>query len=232
MPKSSIVDVVRVDERAKNQLTTLKRRTGIKNWNVLCRWALCVSLAEPSIPADQDIATLSNVEMSWSTFGGPAADIYAAILRARCDTDGIPPDPRHPRGAVPAPPAPWDHLPGGQRRHQDTQRHDRSRHQHLSCAPRLSLTPPPCTIPEGRILRRRAFPATPPASANAAERQWWSTAPTPSTAQIRFAISRIRYRRLVTDSRIVAISTILDLRTAPAITAGARKPPLFALRRT
>ena len=34
---------VRVDERAKNQLTTLKRRTGIKNWNVLCRWALCVS---------------------------------------------------------------------------------------------------------------------------------------------------------------------------------------------
>ena len=37
MPKSSIVDVVRVDERAKNQLTTLKRRTGIKNWNVLCR---------------------------------------------------------------------------------------------------------------------------------------------------------------------------------------------------
>ena len=93
MPKSSIVDVVRVDERAKNQLTTLKRRTGIKNWNVLCRWALCVSLAEPSIPADQDIATLSNVEMSWSTFGGPAADIYAAILRARCDTDGIPQTP-------------------------------------------------------------------------------------------------------------------------------------------
>ena len=93
MPKSSIVDVVRVDERAKNQLTTLKRRTGIKNWNVLCRWALCVSLAEPSIPADQEIATLSNVEMSWSTFGGPAADIYAAILRARCDTDGIPQTP-------------------------------------------------------------------------------------------------------------------------------------------
>ena len=93
MSKSSIVDVVRVDERAKNQLTTLKRRTGIKNWNVLCRWALCVSLAEPSIPADQEIATLSNVEMSWSTFGGPAADIYAAILRARCDTDGIPQTP-------------------------------------------------------------------------------------------------------------------------------------------
>ncbi len=90
MGRSSIVDVVRVDERAKNQLTTLKRRTGIKNWNVLCRWALCVSLAEASIPADQEIGTLSNVEMSWATFGGPAADIYAAIIRARCEADGIP----------------------------------------------------------------------------------------------------------------------------------------------
>ena len=93
MSRPSIVEVVRVDERAKSQLTTLKRRTGIKNWNVLCRWALCVSLAEPSIPADQEIGMLSNVEMSWSTFGGSAADIYAAIIRARCDTDGLPQTP-------------------------------------------------------------------------------------------------------------------------------------------
>ena len=90
MGRPSIVDVVRVDERAKSQLTTLKRRTGIKNWNVLCRWALCVSLAEASIPADQEIGTLSNVEMSWATFGGPTADIYASILRARCEVDGLP----------------------------------------------------------------------------------------------------------------------------------------------
>ncbi len=95
MSKPSIVEVVRVDERAKSHLTTLKRRTGIKNWNVLCRWALCVSLAEPSIPADQEVGTLSNVEMSWSTFGGPAADIYAAIIRARCSGDGIPLTPEH-----------------------------------------------------------------------------------------------------------------------------------------
>lgn len=72
---------------------TLKRRTGIKNWNVLCRWALCASLAEPSIPADQKIGTLSNVEMSWSTFGGQAADVYAAIIQARCEIDGIPQTP-------------------------------------------------------------------------------------------------------------------------------------------
>ena len=93
MSRHSIVDAVRVDERAKTQLTTLKRRTGIKNWNVLCRWALCASLAEPSMPADQEIGTLSNVEMSWSTFGGHAADVYAAIIQARCEADGIPQTP-------------------------------------------------------------------------------------------------------------------------------------------
>ena len=93
MSRHSIVDAVRVDERAKIQLMTLKRRTGVKNWNVLCRWALCASLAEPSVPADQEIGTLSNVEMSWSTFGGPSADVYAAIIQARCEVDGIPQTP-------------------------------------------------------------------------------------------------------------------------------------------
>ena len=89
MSNAPIVEVVRVDERAKGHLMTLKRRTGIKNWNVLCRWALCVSLAEPSPPAEQEVGVLSNLEMSWSTFGGQSADLYAALIRARCEVDGV-----------------------------------------------------------------------------------------------------------------------------------------------
>ena len=89
MSSPSIVDVVRVDERGKTQLTTLKRRTGVQNWNVLCRWALCTSLAEPSRPADQEVGPMSNVEMSWSTFGGPQADLYTALVLARCESDGL-----------------------------------------------------------------------------------------------------------------------------------------------
>jgi len=89
MSSPSIVDVVRVDERGKGQLTTLKRRTGVQNWNVLCRWALCTSLAEPSRPADQEVGPMSNVEMSWSTFGGPQADLFTALVLARCETDGL-----------------------------------------------------------------------------------------------------------------------------------------------
>lgn len=93
MNKQAIVDVVRVDERAKTHLLTLKRRTGIKNWNVLCRWALCVSLSDPSVPANQEIGPLSNVEMSWPTFGGSSADLYTAVIQARCETDGVPQTP-------------------------------------------------------------------------------------------------------------------------------------------
>ena len=41
-----IIKQVRVSQQAKDQLSRLKGKTGIKNWNVLCRWALCYSLSE------------------------------------------------------------------------------------------------------------------------------------------------------------------------------------------
>jgi DNA sulfur modification protein DndE len=87
------VETVRVSELGKRQLTTLKRRTGIRNWNVICRWAVCVSLGELSRPPIIDKGDWSNVEMSWSTFGGPHADIYSAVFMARCSADGLDTDP-------------------------------------------------------------------------------------------------------------------------------------------
>lgn len=86
------VDTVRIDQRGKMQLVTLKRRTGLKNWNVLCRWALCASLAEDSRPAAQDAGEMSNVEMSWHTFAGKNGELYTALVAARCQRDGLPTD--------------------------------------------------------------------------------------------------------------------------------------------
>jgi DNA sulfur modification protein DndE len=40
-----LIDSVRVSKQARDQLITLRRRTGIENWNVVCRWAFCASLA-------------------------------------------------------------------------------------------------------------------------------------------------------------------------------------------
>lgn len=83
------VETVRVDERGKSQLVTLKRRTGLKHWNVLCRWAFCVSIAEVSRPAAQDPGEMSNVEMTWQTFAGKNGDLFAAVLAARCERDRL-----------------------------------------------------------------------------------------------------------------------------------------------
>jgi DNA sulfur modification protein DndE len=80
---------VRVSTHAKDQLIRLKIRTGIAHWNVLCRWAFCLSLRQPSPPAALDVAADSNVEMSWPVFGGDAHEIYLALLKERCERDGL-----------------------------------------------------------------------------------------------------------------------------------------------
>ncbi|WP_448203531.1 DNA sulfur modification protein DndE [Azospirillum sp. sgz302134] len=83
------VEHIRLSRQAREQLIRLKRHTGIEHWNVLCRWAFCVSLAEPSIPPAAKIPADSNVEMSWRTFGGRYADLYLALMRQRCHQDGF-----------------------------------------------------------------------------------------------------------------------------------------------
>lgn len=84
-----MIETVRISPAAKDQLITLKRRTGLAHWNELCRWALCRSLAEPTPPSDVPIPVEDGVEMSWRTFAGPYGDLYLGLLRQRCITDGV-----------------------------------------------------------------------------------------------------------------------------------------------
>jgi len=88
------IETVRLSEKAKNQLMSLKRRTGIQNWNILCRWAFCLSLSEPSIPPKEKLQTDSSIEMTWRVFGGIHADVYLALLTQRCKQAGLPLTPR------------------------------------------------------------------------------------------------------------------------------------------
>ena len=87
------IDTVRVSRRAKDQLVKLKRVTGIRHWNVLCRWGFCLSLSEPGVPPAAEIPSDSNVEMSWRVFGGRQASLYMALLKERLYRDGLPLDP-------------------------------------------------------------------------------------------------------------------------------------------
>ncbi|WP_435270129.1 DNA sulfur modification protein DndE [Streptomyces sp. 1222.5] len=82
------LETIRLSQTAKDQLVWLKRHTGITHWNVLCRWALALSLRDASTPLVKDIVTDSNVEMSWKTFAGAYGDVYLALLKQRCLADG------------------------------------------------------------------------------------------------------------------------------------------------
>lgn len=79
----------KLSQPEKEKLIRIKSRTGIQNWNILCRWALCWSLKEESIPGGIDPQSDSNVEMSWITFAGEYHEIYEAIIRQRCINDGL-----------------------------------------------------------------------------------------------------------------------------------------------
>jgi DNA sulfur modification protein DndE len=83
------IDHIRLSQQAKDQLIRLKRVTGVEQWNILCRWALCVSLAEDSVPPAAKIPADSNVEMSWRVFGGRYADLYLALIKERCLRDAL-----------------------------------------------------------------------------------------------------------------------------------------------
>ena len=87
-----IIKQIRLSQTAKEQLSRLKAKTGIKNWNILCRWALCYSLSEGTIPTDLNIVADSNVEMSWYTFGGEYYEIYEALIKSWCIEMNLPTD--------------------------------------------------------------------------------------------------------------------------------------------
>ena len=84
-----IVKQIRLSNQAKDKLSRLKGKTGIKNWNILCRWAFCFSLHENTVPTDVPINSDSNVEMSWYTFAGEYSEIYDALIKEWCIDKGI-----------------------------------------------------------------------------------------------------------------------------------------------
>ncbi|MDG4803148.1 DNA sulfur modification protein DndE [Micromonospora sp. WMMD980] len=76
-------DAVRIGADVREQLITMKRRTGVMNWNVLCRWALCRSLAEPTAPTAASLSSDTAVEMTWKTFAGNTGDLYWWLIKLR-----------------------------------------------------------------------------------------------------------------------------------------------------
>lgn len=83
------LDALRLDGQAKNSLVVLKRKTGIETWNILCRWALCVSLTEPQKPRANSVGDKKEIEISWDVFAGKATSIYRGLLVERCRQENL-----------------------------------------------------------------------------------------------------------------------------------------------
>lgn len=73
-------DTVRLTENTKRHLTSIKRATGIDQWNILCRWSLCLSLRQEQPISNEVDGELSNVEMTWRTFAGQHDQLYSALV--------------------------------------------------------------------------------------------------------------------------------------------------------
>lgn len=82
------VETIRLSEKAREQLLSLRKSTGIGQWNILCRWAFLHSLRTPKPPIEIKVPADSSVEMTWKVFGGKFSDLYWALLRSRVARDG------------------------------------------------------------------------------------------------------------------------------------------------
>lgn len=80
---------IRLSKSGRDQLIKLKRYTKIEQWNILCRWGFCRSLAEPTQPSIVPIPADSNLELTWRVFGGEIADLLLLALKQRCYQDGL-----------------------------------------------------------------------------------------------------------------------------------------------
>lgn len=79
---------IKLSASARNQLATLKRRTGIEHNNAICRHALCMSLANPSVPPEENFSFAGGLEIDWRTLTGGQEALYTNLLAVRLHTEG------------------------------------------------------------------------------------------------------------------------------------------------
>lgn len=83
------IETVRISKQGRDHLIKIRRQTGIENWNIICRWALCVSLREPTPPAIPREKLDGGVEMTWKVFAGEESDLFGALVALRVSKDGF-----------------------------------------------------------------------------------------------------------------------------------------------
>ncbi|HET6385211.1 MAG TPA: DNA sulfur modification protein DndE [Armatimonadota bacterium] len=79
---------LRICQEASARLSQMKARTGLTP-NILCRFAFCLSLNDPSVPDPDDFVPESDREIDRHTLTGPWDRLFVALIKERCHRDGL-----------------------------------------------------------------------------------------------------------------------------------------------
>jgi DNA sulfur modification protein DndE len=74
------VESIRLSKTDKEALIRIKRKTGIESWNVLCRWALLLALADEESRYRVSQEKRDAVEIRWETFVGELKELITGLL--------------------------------------------------------------------------------------------------------------------------------------------------------
>lgn len=84
-------NTLRLSAQERAWLVWLKGKTGCTTFATVLRFALALSLREPSPPGVQPLPT-DGLEIDWLTLGGQYREIYWALVLERTRQHGLPAD--------------------------------------------------------------------------------------------------------------------------------------------
>lgn len=79
---NSPVQTIRLTKQQVDVLNSLKRKTKINQWNILCRMGFCLSVIDNSAPKNKEMnKSDGNVEIEWGVFAGDMSEIYISLFK-------------------------------------------------------------------------------------------------------------------------------------------------------
>jgi DNA sulfur modification protein DndE len=83
---------IRYSQQVRNSLMTVKRRTKLQHFHTVCRWGLCISLADERPARSQKAETSADsavYDLPWTRFGQEFSELLAELLKIRAVKEGI-----------------------------------------------------------------------------------------------------------------------------------------------
>ena len=87
-----IVKRLRFSEKTRYQIINIKTKTQIPTYAAICRWGICYSLAQNTVPSPVPQVFDSNLEITWETFIGDTGAAIPVTVIQFCYQHNLPLD--------------------------------------------------------------------------------------------------------------------------------------------